>query len=113
MKDVNLNSLKIFLVVATSNSFLEASNKLYISQPAISKSINKFYNQYGSLILNLENLENMKSITGKNNKELILDKEAGDNTIEAIRKYQVSRNGACGRTDGIADEKTLKDMIAL
>lgn len=41
MKNVNLNSLKIFLVVATSNSFLEASNKLYISQPAISKSINK------------------------------------------------------------------------
>ncbi len=47
MKDVNLNSLKIFLVVATSNSFLEASNKLYISQPAISKSINKLEENLG------------------------------------------------------------------
>ena len=47
MKDVNLNSLKIFLAVATSNSFLEASNKLYISQPAISKSINKLEEELG------------------------------------------------------------------
>lgn len=47
MRDVNLNSLKIFLVVATSNSFLEASNKLYISQPAISKSINKLEEYLG------------------------------------------------------------------
>lgn len=47
MKDVNLNSLKIFLVVATSSSFLEASNKLYISQPAISKSINKLEEDLG------------------------------------------------------------------
>ena len=47
MKDVNLNSLKIFLVVATSNSFLEASNKLYIYQPAISKSINKLEEDLG------------------------------------------------------------------
>lgn len=47
MKDFNLNSLKIFLVVASSNSFLEASNKLYISQPAISKSINKLEEDLG------------------------------------------------------------------
>ena len=47
MKDVKLNSLKIFLVFATSNSFLEASNKLYISQPAISKSINKLEEDLG------------------------------------------------------------------
>lgn len=39
MDNVNLNSLKIFLEVAASNSFLEAANRLYISQPAISKSI--------------------------------------------------------------------------
>ena len=32
---------KIFLEVANSNSFLEASNKLYVSQPAISKSMSK------------------------------------------------------------------------
>lgn len=39
MNDLNMNSLKIFLEVANSNSFLEASNKLYVSQPAISKSM--------------------------------------------------------------------------
>jgi len=41
MDNINLNSLKIFLEVASSSSFLEAANKLYISQPAISKSISK------------------------------------------------------------------------
>ena len=41
MNEINLNSLKIFLEVANSNSFLEASNKLYMSQPAISKSMSK------------------------------------------------------------------------
>lgn len=41
MNDINLNSLKIFLEVASSNSFLEASNRLFISQPAISKSMSK------------------------------------------------------------------------
>ena len=67
----------------------------------------------GNHVLLVQEILKARGFTGKNNKELILDKEAGDNTIEAIRKYQVSRNGACGRTDGIADEKTLKDMIAL
>ena len=41
MNDLNMNSLKIFLEVANSNSFLEASNKLYVSQLAISKSMSK------------------------------------------------------------------------
>ena len=41
MNDLNMNSLKIFLEVANSNSFLETSNKLYVSQPAISKSMSK------------------------------------------------------------------------
>lgn len=41
MDNVNLNSLKIFLEVANSNSFLEASNCLFMSQPAISKSMSK------------------------------------------------------------------------
>lgn len=41
MDNVNLNSLKIFLEVANSNSFLEASNRLFMSQPAISKSMSK------------------------------------------------------------------------
>ena len=41
MNNINLNWLKVFMCVATSNSFLDASRKLYISQPAISKSMSK------------------------------------------------------------------------
>jgi len=68
MKDVNLNSLKIFLVVATSNSFLEASNKLYISQPAISKSINKLEEELGITLFYRAN----KGITLTSNGEILL-----------------------------------------
>ena len=39
MDNINLNWLKVFYFVATSKSFLDASKKLFISQPAISKSI--------------------------------------------------------------------------
>ncbi len=41
MNNINFNSLKIFYEVASSKSFLEASNKLFVSQPAISKSMSK------------------------------------------------------------------------
>ena len=37
--DVNLNLYRVFYICAKSNSFVEASEKLYISQPAISKNI--------------------------------------------------------------------------
>lgn len=47
MNDINLNSLKNFLEVANSNSFLEASNKLFLSQPAISKSMSKLEEDLG------------------------------------------------------------------
>lgn len=67
----------------------------------------------GNHVLLVQEILKARGFTGKNNKELILDKEAGADTTEAIRKYQVSRNGACGRTDGVADIKTLQDMIAL
>ena len=67
----------------------------------------------GNHVLLVQEILRARGFTGKKNKPLELDKEAGADTIEAIRKYQVSRNGACGRTDGIADTKTLQDMIAL
>ena len=67
----------------------------------------------GNHVLLVQEILRARGFTGKNNKPLELDKEAGEDTIEAIRKYQVSRNGACGRTDGVADVKTLQDMIAL
>lgn len=39
MNNINLNLYRIFYVVAKSKSFVEASSKLYISQPAISNDI--------------------------------------------------------------------------
>lgn len=47
MDNINLNSLKFFLEVANSKSFLDASNKLFISQPAISKSMSKLEEDLG------------------------------------------------------------------
>ena len=47
MNNINLNSLKVFLEVANSNSFLEASNKLYLSQPAVSRSIARLEEDLG------------------------------------------------------------------
>lgn len=50
MDNINLNSLKIFLEVANSKSFLDASNRLFISQPAISKSMSKLEEDLGILL---------------------------------------------------------------
>ena len=50
MENINLNSLKIFLEVASSKSFLDASNKLFISQPAISKSMSKLEEDLGIVL---------------------------------------------------------------
>lgn len=41
LNDINLNLYKIFYVVATTKSFKKASEKLFVSQPAISKQIKK------------------------------------------------------------------------
>ena len=50
MNNINLNFLKIFMEVANSNSFLEASNKLFITQPAISRSIAKLEEDFGVVL---------------------------------------------------------------
>lgn len=50
MNGINLNSLRIFYEVATSKSFLEASNRLFISQPAVSKSISKLEEDLGIVL---------------------------------------------------------------
>ncbi len=50
MNNLNLNFLRIFYEVANSNSFLEASNKLFITQPAISRSIAKLEEELGVVL---------------------------------------------------------------
>lgn len=56
MNNINLNLYRIFYIVAKSKSLVEASRKLHISQPAISKDIKK-----------LEDLLNTTLIYRKNN----------------------------------------------
>ena len=51
MKDINLNSLKIFFEVASSKSYLEAANKLFISQPAVSRSMLKLEEEMNTQLL--------------------------------------------------------------
>ena len=55
MDNLNLNFLKIFYEVANCNSFLKAANKLYITQPAISRSIAKLEEELGVVLFNRAN----------------------------------------------------------
>ena len=55
MDNINLNFLKIFYEVANYKSFLTASNKLYITQPAISRSIAKLEEELGVVLFNRTN----------------------------------------------------------
>ena len=55
MDGINLNSLRVFLEVANSNSFLEAANRLYISQPAVSQNIAKLESDLGIQLFYREN----------------------------------------------------------
>ena len=55
MDNINLNYLKVFLEVAKSKSFLEASNKLFISQPAVSRSIANLEEELGVKLFFREN----------------------------------------------------------
>lgn len=47
MIDISLNLYRIFYIAANSKTILEASEKLYISQPAVSKSIKKLEDLLG------------------------------------------------------------------
>ena len=89
MKDVNLNSLRTFLYVATSNSFLDASNKLVVSQPAISKSIKNLEEQLNVSLFFRGN----KGICLTPNGEILL-KYVKDmfNTLQAAERMLVKEN---------------------
>jgi len=55
MENINLNSLRIFYEVANSKSFLDAANKLFVSQPAVSKSMSKLEEDLGVLLFYRDN----------------------------------------------------------
>ena len=55
MDNINLNSLKVFFEVASSKSFLDAANRLFVSQPAVSKSMSKLEEDLGVLLFYRDN----------------------------------------------------------
>ena len=71
----------------------------------------------GNHVLLVQEILRSREIKGKDGKDLKLDKDCGANTIYAIKQYQKAREkaapGICGGVDGVAGEKTLRDMIAL
>lgn len=71
----------------------------------------------GNHVLLVQEILKARGFKGKDGKELKLDKDCGVNTVYAIKQYQKAREkvdpGICGGVDGIAGEKTLRDMIAL
>ena len=89
MKDVNLNALRTFLYVATSNSFLDASNKLVVSQPAISKSIKNLEEQLNTSLFFRGN----KGICLTPNGEILLKYvQEAYNTLLAAERMLVHEN---------------------
>ncbi len=71
----------------------------------------------GNHVLLIQEILKSREYKGKDGQELKLDKDCGANTVYAIKQYQKAREkvtpGICGGVDGVAGEKTLRDMIAL
>ena len=71
----------------------------------------------GTHVLLVQEILRARGYKGKDGKVLELDRSCGDNTVHAIKSYQADREkqspGICGGVDGIAGEKTLRDLIAL
>lgn len=88
MMELNLNLYRIFYVVAQSRTIMEASQKLNISQPAVSKSI--------------KNLENMLNIS------LFYRSKAGITLTPEGKKLFENIDKAYNHI--IAGEKLIKDM---
>ena len=79
----------------------------YVFKPATVKKGDK-----NTSALLLQEILRARGFTGKDKKELKLDREAGENTIYALKEYQKSRKGVL-EVDGICGDKTWRDLIAL
>ena len=64
----------------------------------------------GNHVLLLQEILKARGFKGKDGKELVLDSQAGENTVYAITQYQKSRKL---EVDGICGSATWKDLIAL
>lgn len=66
----------------------------------------------GTSVLLLQEILRARGFRGKDGKELVLDRTAGENTIYALRSYQESRKGVL-EADGVCGSLTWKDLIAI
>lgn len=66
----------------------------------------------GTSVLLLQEILIARGYKGRNSKPLSLDREAGDNTIYALKAYQKDRNGIL-EVDGVCGPATWKDLIAI
>lgn len=66
----------------------------------------------GTSVLLLQEILFARGFKGRNSKVLDLDREAGDNTIYALKQYQKSRSGVL-KVDGVCGSATWKDLIAI
>lgn len=64
----------------------------------------------GNHVLLLQEILKARGFKGKDGKELVLDSQAGENTVYAVTQYQKSRKL---EVDGICGSATWKDLIAL
>lgn len=90
----NLNQYHIFYTAARSRNFSDAANKLYISQPAVSKSIARLEEELGAQLF----YRTTKGIRLTSSGEILFHKlntafQAIDEGEEQIRRYEQSGNG--------------------
>lgn len=93
MSDINLNLYKVFYYVATYKSFNEAAEKLYVSQPAISKQIKqledilevKLFNRYNKGI----ELTNEGKILFEQVSEMFYHLDLSNKNISLVKKMMI------------------------
>lgn len=81
--ELDLNLLKIFVVVAQNNSILRASEKLFISQPAVSTSIKRLENLLGGKLF----LRTSKGVMLTDEGRILYDY-----SVEALNKIDAGLN---------------------
>jgi GH25 family lysozyme M1 (1,4-beta-N-acetylmuramidase) len=88
----------------TSSNTTQIGEK-YMFEPKTVKAGDK-----NTSVLLLQEILKSRGFKGKNKKDLDLDREAGDNTIYALKQYQKSRGLD---VDGVCGSATWKDLIAI
>ena len=88
MKFGNETLYRLFVIVADEKSITRASEKLYISQPAVSKQIKKLENELNTTLFNRKNME-----LTKNGKKLYNQLKPIMSELERIEKsFETKRN---------------------